>query len=97
MLPKDIKNTIIIILLLYFFLFIVWIIVGFAAMGFEGGTDSSKFGYYCYKIASLLVFSREFWQKIVGNSFLINHLSLFVTTIILWVAYKTVKVIISKI
>lgn len=95
-LPKDFKYTIILFLLLYCFVFLVWITIGFLAIGFEEGTNNSMLGFYCYKITGLLVFSREFWQKIVGDSMLIKYLSLFVTTIILWVASKIVKLMISK-
>lgn len=87
MLLKDIKLTLINILLLYIVVFFVWLVIGFFAMGYEGGTDNSNLGFYCYKIAGLLVFSKHFWFKILQSSILATHFSLFTTTAILYVVY----------
>ena len=83
----DFKSAAITLLLLYIGIFFVWLVIGFFAMGYEGGTDNSNLGFYCYKIAGLLVFSKNFWFKILQSSILATHFSLFTTTAILYIVY----------
>lgn len=45
-----------------------WVFIGFLSMGYEDGVDKSNFGKTCYKIASLLNFSGEFWQELIPSS-----------------------------
>lgn len=61
MLRKDFSFYLIIVFILTFS---IWFVVGFLSIGYEDGTDKSNFGKACYKVATLLNFSGQFWQKL---------------------------------
>ncbi len=64
MLHNDFK---IMFFLILFGLFGLWVIVSFPGMGYEAGTDLSLFSKSCYKIAEIIHFSLNFWQRFLPD------------------------------
>lgn len=92
MLRKDFSVYLIIIFVLTF---ATWFVLGFLSIGYEEGTDKSNFGKTCYKIASVINFSGQFWQKLFP-SFLSIVLSVLTTSVLIAGLVLLVKKIIEK-
>lgn len=92
MLRKDFSIYLIIV---FVFTFTIWFAVGFLSIGYEEGTDKSNFGKTCYKIASVINFSGQFWQKLFP-SFLSIVLSVLTTSVLITGLIIFVKRIFEK-
>lgn len=92
MLRKDFSIYLIIVFVLTF---ATWFVVGFLSIGYEDGTDKSNFGKTCYKIASVINFSGQFWQKLFP-SFLSIILSVLTTSVLIAGLILLMKRIIKK-
>jgi len=92
MLHKDFSIGLFIVFILTFS---SWVVVGFLAIGYEEGTDTSNFGKTCYQIAALLNFSGFFWQRLF-TSFLSVILSMLTTSGLIIGFISLVKKVIGK-
>ncbi|HNU59491.1 MAG TPA: hypothetical protein PKI08_06030, partial [Aquaticitalea sp.] len=74
-------------------LLMIWSVLSFLSLGYDGGTDRSDFGRSCYKMASIINFSSIFWQKFFP-SFIVVVVSIFITSILVASLILLVKIVI---